>query len=50
MAHSMRDMKMYSSPRVYQLHTLKDGQKELLVKIHLGEHMMLKAVVAAKGV
>ncbi len=36
------------SPRVYQLHTLNDGEKELLVKIHLGEHMMLKAVVAAK--
>ena len=36
------------SPRVYQLHTLRDGQKELLMKIHLGEHMMLKAVVRAQ--
>lgn len=36
------------SPRVYQLHTLRDRQKELLVKIHLGEEMMLKAVVSAQ--
>lgn len=36
------------SQRVYQLHTLKDGHKEFLVKIHLGENMMLKAIEAAK--
>lgn len=32
------------SDRVYHIHTIKDGEKELVVRLHLGEGMMLKVM------